>query len=125
MAKCGAITRSGERCRGIAIDGSGLCYAHHPDHADARQRAARAGGKRGGRGRPLVEVAGMKAQLSDLYSSVLSGTLEPKIGSVLAQIANVRIRLVETELKVREQQELVERIEELEGVLDQRDSQCG
>jgi len=45
---------------------------------------------------------------------VLDGTTEPKVGAVAAQIANMRARLVETELRVREAEVLEERIERLE-----------
>ena len=57
MAKCTAITQGGERCKGIAIDSSGYCYAHHPDHPGDRKSAARKGGRRGGRRGPSVELA--------------------------------------------------------------------
>jgi hypothetical protein len=59
-------------------------------------------------------VSELKGQLSDLYAAVLDGTTEPKVGAVAAQIANVRARLVETELRVREAEELEERISQLE-----------
>ena len=120
MARCSAITRSGERCKGVAIDATGLCYAHSPDHEEDRRRAASKGGKRGGRGRPVVDIVNLKDQLSDLYDSVLSGETEPKVGAVAAQIANARARLVETELKVKEQQELTERLEELETLMERQ-----
>ena len=121
MAGCSAIARSGERCRAIAIGGSDYCHAHHPGRAEVRRRAARKGGHRGGRGRPLIEVGEIQSQLADLYQSVLDGSVEPKIGAVLAQIANARARIIETALKAKEQQELEERLEQLEGLLDQRE----
>ncbi len=114
MGSCSGITEAGGRCRAIAISGSDYCHAHHPDRAEARRRSASKGGKRGGRGRPSVEVSELKGQLSDLYAAVLDGTTEPKVGAVAAQIANVRARLVETELKVAEAVELEERISQLE-----------
>ena len=114
MGSCSGITEAGGRCRAIAISGSDYCHSHHPDRADARRRAARKGGKRGGRGRPSTEVSELKGQLADLYAAVLDGTTEPKVGAVAAQIANVRARLVETELRVREAEELEERISQLE-----------
>ena len=114
MGNCSGITEAGGRCRAIAISGSDYCHSHHPDRADARRRAARKGGQRGGRGRPASEVSELKGQLSDLYAAVLDGTTEPKVGAVAAQIANVRARLVDTELRVREQDELIGRLEELE-----------
>jgi len=59
-------------------------------------------------------VSELKGQLADLYAAVLDGRTEPKVGAVAAQIANVRARLVETELRVREAEELEERISQLE-----------
>jgi CRISPR/Cas system-associated exonuclease Cas4 (RecB family) len=66
----------------------------------------------------MAELADLKAQLSDLYTSVLTDMIEPKTGAVLAQITNAQIRITEVELKVREQQELEVRLEELEEVLE-------
>ena len=114
MARCPAIKANGERCKGDATPGAEWCYSHDPDRAEARRRSASKGGKRGGRGRPSTEVSELKGQLSDLYAAVLDGTTEPKVGAVAAQIANVRARLVETALRVKESEELEGRISRLE-----------
>jgi CRISPR/Cas system-associated exonuclease Cas4 (RecB family) len=66
----------------------------------------------------MAELADLKAQLSDLYTSVLTDMIEPKTGAVLAQITNAQIRITEVELRVREQQELEVCLEELEEVLE-------
>ena len=124
--RCNAITGRGARCKGIAIDSSGLCHAHHPDRAEQRRRYASKGGRRAGRGRPVVvEVADLKERLEDLYGGVLAGTTEPKVGAVANQIANTRARLIETELRIREQLELAERLEELESLVQQQKEQEG
>ena len=120
MATCTGITRSGERCRGVAIDGSGLCYAHHPDHAEDRRRAARKGGHRGGRGRPRTELGDIKQRLSDLADEVLEGRQDKGVAAVASQVLNVYLRAVSVELKVREALELTERLEALEEALEQK-----
>ena len=120
MAKCTAITRGGERCRGIAIDSSGYCYAHHPDHEQDRRQAARKGGKRGGRGRPQAELAAIKQRLSGLTDDVLEGRQDKGVAAVASQVLNVYLRAVSVELKVREQTELVERLEMLEEAIEQQ-----
>jgi hypothetical protein len=120
MSSCSGITGAGDRCRAIAIGGSDWCHAHHPDRADVRRRSASKGGKRGGRGRPSVEISELKVQLSDLYAAVLDGTTEPKVGAVAAQIANVRARLVETELRVREVEELEAKLEEMAEAIERQ-----
>ena len=117
MAKCTAISRGGERCKGIAIDSSGYCYAHHPDHEQDRRRAARKGGKRGGRGRPQAELAGIKQRLSDLADDVLEGRQDKSVAAVASQVLNVYLRAMSVELKAREQMELIERLESLEESL--------
>jgi hypothetical protein len=120
LAKCTAITRGGDRCKGIAIDSSGYCYAHHPDHADDRKRAAHKGGKRGGRGRPQAELTDIKQRLSDLAEDVLEGRQDKGVAAVASQVLNVYLRAVSVELKAREQLELTERLEALEEALEQR-----
>jgi hypothetical protein len=114
LAKCTAITRGGERCKGIAIDSSGYCYAHHPDHEQDRRQAARKGGKRGGRGRPQAELAGIKHRLSDLADDVLASEVDKGVAAVASQVLNVYLRAVSVELKAKEQLEITERLEALE-----------
>ncbi len=125
MAKCTAITRGGERCKGVAIDSSGLCYAHHPDHAGDRMRAARKGGKRGGRGRPVAELAALRVENADIRERLLEGKLRPGVAAVAVQSINTDIRAVSAALKAREQEELVERMESLELALEQRGGRWG
>jgi hypothetical protein len=125
LAKCTAITRGGERCKGIAIYSSGYCYAHHPDHEQDRRQAARKGGKSGGRGRPQAELAGIKQRLSDLADDVLEGRQDRGVAAVASQVLNVYLRAVSVELKAREQLEITERLEALEQLLEARGSRRG
>ena len=115
MAKCTAITRGGGRCRGVAIDGSGLCYSHHPDHEQDRRRAARKGGKRGGRGRPTSELARLGVRFEELADKVLSGEVERGVGAVAGQLLNGARACVRDGLTAREQEELEARIAALEA----------
>ena len=114
MAKCTGITRDGERCRGIAIEGSDHCYAHDPDRAEERRRNAHKGGKRGGRGRPVAELGALRAENADIRERLLKGELSPGVAAVAVQSINTDIRAVGAALKAREQEELVARLEELE-----------
>ena len=118
MAQCAGIKRDGGRCKGVAIDASGLCYMHDPDHEQDRRRRASKGGKRGGRGRPQVEIGAVKTQLQDLVEGVLSGKLERADAAVVGQVLNVYLRAVSAELQVREQMDLIARLEELETLLE-------
>ena len=120
MSKCTAITRGGNRCKGDAIDSSGYCYSHHPDHAEDRKRAARKGGKRGGRGRPVQELGALRDENASIREQLLKGGLQPGVASVAIQSLNVDARLISTLLRAKEQEELEARLEEVEEILAQR-----
>jgi len=94
------------------------CWNHHPDYEQARRRRASKGGRRGGRGRPILELQQTKAQLNKLRDEVLAGTVDRGDASVANQIMNTFVRCISTELQVREQLELRERLEQLEALMD-------
>ena len=91
------------------------CINHHPDQAEARHRRASKGGKRGGRGRPQVEVNNLKERLMRLADDTLSGETDKGVAAVASQVFNVYLRAISVELKVKEVTELGERICALEG----------
>ncbi len=114
MARCAGSKPDGTPCGRIVGASQEYCFSHDPSRAQERRRNA----SRAGKSRPNRELAELRVQLSDLYTSVLTGMTEPKVGAVLAQIAGARTRLVETERKLRETEELEVRLEELETLLD-------
>jgi hypothetical protein len=120
MSRCTAIKRDGRRCQGVAIDASGLCYSHDPNRADARKRAARKGGQRGGRGRPQTQLTSLISENADIRERVLRGQIMPNVGAVAIQSINAAIRAVKVGLEVHEQQDLEERLAELEAAYEQR-----
>ena len=120
MAKCSGITQAGTACKGIPIDGSQWCYVHHPDRVSERRRHGSKGGKRGGRGRPQAELANIKQRLSNLADDVLADKVDKGVAAVASQVLNVYLRAVSVELKATEQLELIERLESLETLLEQR-----
>ena len=125
MSSCSGITGTGARCRAIAITGSDYCHAHHPDRADARRKSARKGGKRGGRGGPVVEVSHIKHRLEDLAEDVLEGKVDRGNAAVAGQLLNYALRAVSVGLKARENEELEERLAELEAMLGQKGQRWG
>ena len=120
MTKCSGITRAGTACKGIPIDGSQWCYVHHPDHDQERRRHGARGGKRGGRGRPVAELAALRTENASLRDRLLDGELAPNVAAVAVQSLNTDARLVVAALKAREQEELVERLEELETLMQRQ-----
>jgi hypothetical protein len=118
LAKCSGITQAGTPCRGIPIEGSDYCYVHHPDRIEERRRHGSKGGKRGGRGRPSVELARLQGLFEDLAAKVLSGEIER--GAVAGQLLNGARACVRDALAAREQEELIGRLEALEGALERQ-----
>src|SRR5215203_2756067 len=119
MTKCSGITQAGTACKGIPIEGSQWCYVHHPDHAEERRRHGSKGGKRGGRGRPQAELSDIKRRLSDLADDVLEGRQDRAVAAVASQVLSVLLRAISVETKLKEQLELIGRLENLEEGLEQ------
>ena len=122
MARCAGITAAGSRCKAEAMPREEWCWNHHPDHEQARRRRASKGGKRGGRGRPVAELANLRNENADIRRCLLEGELAPNVAAVAVQSINTDIRAVGTALKAREQEELIERLEALEEQLESRGS---
>ena len=125
MPQCAGIKRDGGRCAVVVGPGQSHCYAHDPTRAEERKRNASRGGKRGGRGRPVAELAALRDENADIRRRLLEDgddKLSPGVAAVAVQSINTDIRAVSAALKAREQQELVERLEELERVLQERQS---
>jgi hypothetical protein len=120
LSRCAAIKASGERCKGMAMEGSEWCWNHHPSYADERRRHGARGGKRGGRGRPIAERGTLRDENADIRRRLLEGELLPNVAAVAIQSLNCDIRAVATTLKAKEQEEVVERLEDLEEALEQR-----
>jgi predicted acylesterase/phospholipase RssA len=120
MALCSGIKADGTRCKAQAIRGSAYCVGHDPEQAEARRRRASKGGRRGGRGRPVSELASLRDQNAGIRHRLLEGELMPGVAAVAIQSLNCDIRAVATTLKAKEQEELIERLESLEEALEQR-----
>ncbi len=110
MPQCSAIKRSGARCTASVRPGDEWCWNHDPANADKRRRnASRAGKSTGSR-----EITSIKAQLAEMVEAVLSGAVSTAPYAVANQILNTRLRAVELERRIRETDELAERIGQLE-----------
>ncbi len=114
MARCAGIKRDGGRCAAI-VDGS-FCYQHDPARAEERRRAA----SRAGKSKPSRELASVKRQLQELADGVLDGGVDRAAAAVVGQLLNVLLRAVELGRKIKETEELEDRIEQLERAQEQR-----
>jgi hypothetical protein len=111
---CAGIKRDGTRCTVGVSPGAEWCYNHDP----ARQAERRRNAARGGKARASGELTGIKQRLSDLADNVLEEKVDRGVAAVASQVLNVYLRAVSVELKVREEQELIERLETLEEALE-------
>src|SRR5215218_4852771 len=110
MPRCSAIKANGERCKVSVPPGVEYCWAHDPANVEARRRIT----SKAGRSRLNREMDMIKAELATLYADTMARRVDKGIAAVGAQIQNVRLRAVEVERKIREHEELEERMSAVE-----------
>ena len=113
---CTATKRDGSPCTLPSNGSSDLCWAHDPTNAERCRR----GQSRGGRNKPGKEIVAIRGRLSNLADDVLAGRVDRADAAVAGQLLGTVIRAIGTELRVREQEELVERLEELETLMQRQ-----
>src|SRR5687767_4434178 len=119
MNRCLVTKRDNSPCTVSVEPQQTFCWWHDPANADGRKQAAARGGKRAGRGRPQAELSDIKRRLSDLADDVLAGRQDKSVAAGASQVLNVLLRAVSVEMKLKEQLELVRRLEALEEGLEQ------
>ncbi len=121
MPRCAGSKPDGSPCERIVGASQSYCYSHDPDRSGERRRAA----SKAGKGKPNKEVQSIKGRLEHLADGVLLGTTDRADAAVVSQIWNTYLRAVSVELKAREQLDLIERLEELEALLESQQQQEG
>ncbi len=110
--RCAGTKRDNSPCTATVEPPQRYCWWHDPANADKRRRAA----SKAGKSKPSRELTGIKQRLSDLADDVLEERVDKGVGAVASQVLNVYLRAIALELKAREQQELIERLEALEAI---------
>ena len=87
-----------------------FCFAHDPARASQRSRNA----SQAARSKPSRELKAVKERLRALADGVLAGEVDEEAAAVASRILAVCLRAVEAERKVREQEEILERIDAFE-----------
>ena len=113
MSVCAGIRRDGTRCTVSVSPSAQWCYNHDPGRQAERRRNA----ARGGKAKASGEIGRVKVNLQALADATLEGAVDKGVAAVVAQVWNVYLAAVRTELKAREQQELIERLQTLEEAL--------
>jgi hypothetical protein len=106
---CRAIKANGEPCTLPANGPHGLCWAHAPENAERRRRAA----SKAARSKGNREVAELKEEIKALISDVRSGELDRNNAAVMIQGYRTLRDFIALERQVRETDELAAEIEEL------------
>ena len=120
MSLRAGIRADGGRCGAQAITGNQWCVGYDPDKAEARRRRASKGGKSGGRGRPVAELAALRTENADIRERLLDGGLAPNVAAVAVQSLNTDARLIVAAVKARETEEIAREVEELRAILESR-----
>jgi hypothetical protein len=115
MRRCSGLKPTGGRCERIVSSEREYCYSHDPERATERKRNA----ARGGKAKANREISDIKGRLSTLADKVLAGDVDRADAAVAGQLLNILVGAMRVELKVREQEELLERIEVLEQAQQQ------
>jgi hypothetical protein len=113
--RCAAIAKGGECCKLDATSGS-YCWSHAPENAEARKRR----GRRGGKSRGASELSEVKREIRNVVTDVLEGRVERGVGAVVFQGYNTLLKAVEVERRIREEEELLARIDQLEQSQEQK-----
>jgi hypothetical protein len=111
MTRCQGIKRDGGRCTLGVPPGVQWCFNHDPARAQERRRnASRAGKSVGGR-----EIRDLKKRISMVIEAVLEGSQERGRAAVAIQGFNALRGALELERRIKEQEEILERLEALEA----------
>jgi hypothetical protein len=116
MDVCHATKANGEPCTLPATGSQGLCWAHAPENADRRSRAASKAAKAKGN----RELRTLKASLQDLIGRVEVGELEPTPANTMLRGYSVLIDLIKLERQVYLEEDLDARIEAVESALEEK-----
>jgi len=109
--QCKGTKRDGSACTLLAWDGSEWCWAHHPQTAAKRVENGRVGGRK----RPK-EIQQIKRDIRQLIADVKEERIDKGRASVAFQGYGVLKGMIEVERRVKETEDLAERITELERV---------
>ena len=111
---CSVTTQYGRPCQNPAPPGKTVCWSHDPENAERRRRNARAGGV-AAHSPATLEIGELKDELKALARDVKEGKVAPAIATVLNQLLNTLLRAIEQDRKIKETEELEERLAALEG----------
>ena len=109
MGVCRATKANGEPCTLSANGPHGFCWAHAPENAERRRRAA----SKAARSKGNKEISDLKEEIKAVISDVKAGDLDRNDATVMIQGYRALKDFIALERQVRETDELAAEIEEL------------
>jgi hypothetical protein len=109
MNRCRATKANGEACTLPANGSQGLCWAHAPENAEKRRRAA----SKAARAKGNREVSILKEEIKAVIADVRAKELDRNDAQVMIQGYKALKDFIALERQVRETDELAAEIEEL------------
>jgi hypothetical protein len=109
MGICRASKANGEPCTLPANGPQGLCWAHAPENAEKRRRAA----SKAARSKGNREVTRLKEEIKTVITDVKSGNLDRNDAGVMIQGYRALKDFIALERQIKETDELAAEIEEL------------
>jgi hypothetical protein len=119
--QCSGIKRDGGRCTAVVTAPNSYCYHHSPGTAEKRRRNA----SRGGKSKPSKDIHAVRAQLQMLADGVLAGSVDRADAGTVGQLLNIVLRSIELDRRLRETEDLEQRLSELEEALEQNNQNSG
>ena len=111
MARCAGVKADGTACERIVSDDHTWCYAHDPSKAEARSHNA----SKAGRVKTIAgEVVEIRERIRQLAEDVIEGRVDKGKASVAFQGLGVAVKYFELQRRIKETDELLQRIEALE-----------
>jgi len=121
MARCAATKVNGEQCTRIVSAEQRFCYSHDPERASERSLNA----SRGGKAKASKEVRELKAEIKAVITDVRAGILERNDASAMIQGYRALRDFLELERRIREQEEMEDRLQVLEHALEAAEAARG
>jgi hypothetical protein len=110
MDICRATKANGEPCTLPANGSQGLCWAHAPENAEKRRRAA----SKAARAKGNKEVADLKVEIKTVIADLRAGDLDRNDAAVMIQGYRALKDFIALERQIKETDELEARIASLE-----------
>jgi hypothetical protein len=112
MTRCIGVKGNGELCQRTATSGSDYCTAHDPARVQERKRSA---SKAARSKKPHNEVSDIKLEIREIIDLLRSGEMDRADAVACGQLFNTILRGIELQRRLRELEDLEQRLETIEN----------